>query len=129
MRKIEDTKNKAPSPRVLACESRRLFGPCLAAKRRTENGGCSRGLHVSLCFENASFFGGIGLPSTHITHIRIKHSPKRSPERKSRFPLPVWKDEKENFRKRDVKVSDLARNKNASLPLAFFVLSREAYLN
>lgn len=26
--KMEDIKNKAPFPRVLACESRRLFGLC-----------------------------------------------------------------------------------------------------
>ena len=36
-----------------------------------------------------------------------------------RFPLLVWNGmKKENFRKRDATVSDLARNKHVSLPLA-----------
>ena len=76
----------------------------------------------------------ISLPSTDITHIRIKHSLKRNflknvlQRGKVEFPHWCGKMKKEKYRKRDVSVSDLAENKNVSLPLSFFLIS-VAYLS
>ena len=42
----------------------------------------------------------------------------RPPEWKIDFPYWCERMKKENFRKRDATASDLARNKNVSLPLA-----------
>lgn len=36
--KMEDIKNKAPFPRVLACESRRLFGLCFGGEKKNRKG-------------------------------------------------------------------------------------------
>ena len=70
------------------------------------------------------FFGGISLPSTDITHIRITHALKSKflnnalRRRKVDFP-DHWcgRMKKENYWRRDVTVSDLPLNKNVSLPL------------
>ena len=63
------------------------------------------------------FFWCIGFPCTKRSPKRnfIK---KRSPEWKIDFPYWCERMKKENFRKRDATVSDLARNKHVSLPLA-----------
>ena len=66
------------------------------------------------------FFRGISLPSTDITHIRIKYSLKRdflknALQRGERSISLRGSMKKENYRKRDVRVSDLVRNKNVSL--------------
>ena len=71
-------------------------------------------------------FRGISLPSSDIIHIRIKHSLKRNflknalQRGKVEFPHSSGKMKKEKYRKRDVSVSDLAENKNVSLPLSLF---------
>ena len=44
------------------------------------------------------------------------------------FPHWCGKMKKEKYRKRDASVSDLAENKNVSLPLSFFLIS-VAYLS
>ena len=76
-----------------------------------------------------SIFRGISLPSTDVTHIRIKHSLKRNflknALQRGKVEFPHWcgKMKKEKYRKRDVSVSDLAENKNVSLPLFFLTCS------